>query len=166
MPTLLDERVGDARTQGDAGRGFHCNRSGRTTGRRTNRVGLTVAHRSGAPAGYGIHLMEADPHDGIAVMGTYRTSPVPLGMGFRLGLGEDPGDDVAVFGGVDVSGFLTRTKSEVPVEVLWFAGAGLGSETMCCSRSPWGSRRASTSSPTGSSSDRTRRRVCARWLVR
>lgn len=83
----------------------------------------------GAPAGFGVFLMEPWPGNGIGVMGTYRTSPVPVGLGFRVGLGEGAGaadDDFAVFGGVDVSGFLTRTTGEVPLEVLWFTGGGLG----------------------------------------
>ena len=80
----------------------------------------------GAPAGFGIFVMEPWPGDEIAVMGTYRTEPVPVGLGFRVGLGEGYRDDLAVFGGVDVSGFLTRTGGEVPIEILWFTGGGLG----------------------------------------
>jgi len=88
-----------------------------------------------APAGLGIFVMEPWPGD-IAVMGTYRTSPVPVGLGFRVGVGEgaaddrdpddDDGDDLAVFGGVDLSGFLLRATGDVPLDVLWFTGAGVG----------------------------------------
>jgi hypothetical protein len=78
------------------------------------------------PAGFGVHLMEPWPGSGIGVLGTYRTSPVPVGLGFRLGIGEAPGDRIGVFGGLDVSGRLFRSADEVPIEVLWFTGAGLG----------------------------------------
>jgi len=80
----------------------------------------------GAPAGFGIYLMEPFPGDNLAVLGTYRTDPVPVGMGFRVGIGEGSGDRLAVFGGIDVAGFLLRVDEEVPIDVLWFAGAGLG----------------------------------------
>ena len=80
----------------------------------------------GAPGGFGINLMEPWPGNGIAVMGTYRTSPVPVGLGFRVGLGEDSRDELAVFGGVDVAGFLLRATDDLPIDVLWFAGGGLG----------------------------------------
>jgi hypothetical protein len=59
-------------------------------------------------------------------MGTYRTSPVPVGLGFRLGLGEAPADRIGIFGGVDVSGSLIRPTNDQPLEVLWFTGGGLG----------------------------------------
>ena len=47
----------------------------------------------GAPGGFGAYLMEPWPGNGIGVMGTYRTSPVPVGLGFRVGLGEGIGED-------------------------------------------------------------------------
>lgn len=80
----------------------------------------------GAPGGFGIHLMEPWPGNGLGVLGTYRTSPVPVGLGFRIGLGEDRRDDLSVFGGVDVAGFLVRSSGDQPLDVLWFAGAGIG----------------------------------------
>jgi hypothetical protein len=80
----------------------------------------------GAPAGLGIFLMEPWPSGGIGVMGTYRSAPVPSGLGFRAGVGEDFSDDIAFFGGVDLGGTVTRASGEVPIDVLWMAGAGLG----------------------------------------
>jgi hypothetical protein len=79
-----------------------------------------------APAGLGLYLMEPWPGDAFAVLGTYRTNPVPVGLGFRLGIGEDWSDDLAVFGGVDVAGSLLRATEETPLDVIWFAGAGIG----------------------------------------
>ena len=80
----------------------------------------------GAPAGIGIYLLEPWPGDEFAVLGTYRTAPVPVGLGFRLGLGEGFRDELAVFGGVDVAGSLLSATQDTPLDVVWFAGAGLG----------------------------------------
>jgi hypothetical protein len=95
-------------------------------------VGAQIAWESpmligpGAPAGLGFYLMEPWPGDDIAVLGTYRTAPVPVGLGFRLGLGDGWRDELAVFGGVDVAGSLLAATDEVPLDVVWFAGAGAG----------------------------------------
>jgi hypothetical protein len=70
--------------------------------------------------------MEPAIGEGIAVLGTYRTSPVPVGLGFRLGIGEGWRDELSVFGGVDVAGALVRANNDTPLDVIWFAGAGLG----------------------------------------
>jgi hypothetical protein len=81
----------------------------------------------GGPPGFGIHLLEPWPSSEIGVMGTYRSAPVPSGLGFRLGVGEGPGpadDDLAIFGGVDLGGPVVRATGEVPIDVLWMAGAG------------------------------------------
>jgi hypothetical protein len=83
----------------------------------------------GGPAGFGIHLMEPWPSSEIGVMGTFRSAPIPSGLGFRLGLGEGPGpddDDLAVFGGVDLGGTVMTATGEVPIDVLWMTGAGFG----------------------------------------
>lgn len=80
----------------------------------------------GSPGGWGIHLMDPSPGDGLGVMGTYRAAPAPVGYGFRLGIAEDPLDDLAVFGGVDVSGTLLVPTDDRPFGVLWITGVGLG----------------------------------------
>jgi hypothetical protein len=79
-----------------------------------------------APAGLGIYVMEPWPGDEFAVLGTYRTAPVPIGLGFRLGIGEGWRDELAVFGGVDVAGSLLSATNDTPIDVVWFAGAGMG----------------------------------------
>lgn len=80
----------------------------------------------GAPAGWGINLVDPYPGNGLGVLGMWRSAPAPVGLGFRLGLYEGLGDDVALVGGVDVSGTLHRGTDEAPFDVIWFAGGGLG----------------------------------------
>lgn len=80
----------------------------------------------GAPAGFGIHLIDPHPGNGLGILGTWRANPAPVGLGFRLGLAEGAGDGVALIGGVDVSGAVFRSDTELPVDVMWFLGAGAG----------------------------------------
>jgi hypothetical protein len=79
----------------------------------------------GAPSGPGIFLMGFHG-GGIGVMGTLRSAAAPGGLGLRAGIGEDAGDDLAAFGGFDVSGSLLRATDDTPVDIFWFAGGGLG----------------------------------------
>lgn len=75
------------------------------------------------PAGFGIFLMEAADGD-LGVMGTWRGRPG--GLGLRFGVAEDaPFDDAAFFGGIDVSGIITRANTDFPLDLGWVAGAGL-----------------------------------------
>lgn len=80
----------------------------------------------GAPAGWGLHLVDPAPGDGIGALATWRANPAPVGLGFRFGVVEGAQDDVAIIGGVDVSGTLYRGDDQTPVDLMWFTGAGLG----------------------------------------
>ena len=80
----------------------------------------------GAPAGWGFHLVDVDPGDGLGGLVTWRADPAPVGLGFRVGLVEGFRDDVALIGGVDVSGSVYSGSGDVPLDVIWLAGAGLG----------------------------------------
>lgn len=79
-----------------------------------------------SPAGLGIHLTDPWPGSGIGAMATWRTSSAPGGLGLRGGIGEGVNDDLAGFGGVDVSGYLVRASQDVPLDILWVSGVGLG----------------------------------------
>lgn len=79
----------------------------------------------GAPEGWGIHLFDPDPGD-VGVFAAWRAEPAPVGLGFRVGIADDARDDLSVLGGLDVSGSIYRGTGEVPMDVIWFAGAGLG----------------------------------------
>lgn len=77
------------------------------------------------PAGWGFHLMDPDPGSGIGLMTTWRSGDGP-GTGYRLGLGEGVGGDLAIFGGVDLSGTLVTAGTDFPLNVVWVTGVGLG----------------------------------------
>jgi hypothetical protein len=88
----------------------------------------------GSPGGIGVFLIEPQgpdlsglgvDDDGFGVIGTWRASAAPVGFGVRVGLAEDPFDDLAVLAGLDIAGTLLRPTEEVPVGFIWLVGAGL-----------------------------------------
>lgn len=79
----------------------------------------------GAPAGWGFHLVDPD-YGGIGGLVSWRAEPAPVGLGFRGGLYEGAFDDLALVAGVDVSGVIQRGRGDVPLDVIWFSGAGFG----------------------------------------
>lgn len=82
---------------------------------------LLVAPQS--QPGWGLFLVDPSPGEGLGFLGTWRgNGPV----GFRLGLAEGWRDELAVYGGVDLSGGLLRSSGDQPFNVDWVAGAGLG----------------------------------------
>jgi hypothetical protein len=74
------------------------------------------------PAGWGLYLVDPAPGDGIGVMTTWRGGGA---YGFRLGIAEDGADDIAVYGGVDLTGSLVRASQDFPLDLNWVLGAGL-----------------------------------------
>lgn len=52
--------------------------------------------RPGAPPGLTLALTDSEPGDGFGVLALWRGAAVPSGLGFRAGVSEAPGDDVAV----------------------------------------------------------------------
>lgn len=80
----------------------------------------------GAPAGWGFHLVDPHPGSGLGALMTWRASPAPVGLGFRIGLFEGHRDKLGLVGGVDIAGTLHRGTDEAPFDVIWFAGAGAG----------------------------------------
>lgn len=86
-----------------------------------------------APAGISVFLV--DPFGGdLGALATYRHSAGPVGLGYRLAVAEEagPAGDLAVSGGFDVSGFLSRGVEGSEIDVIWWSGGGLGigSETV------------------------------------
>ena len=75
------------------------------------------------PPGWGIYLIDPAPGRGIGVVTGWRGEG-PLG--YRIGLAEDPREDLSVFGGIDVSGVILRASGDLPIDIDWVAGAGFG----------------------------------------
>lgn len=78
------------------------------------------------PPGWGVYLTDSAPGGGVGVMSTWRRSAAPGGPGFRIGIAEDRRDQVTVFGGVDLSGRLVNASADMPLNIIWITGVGLG----------------------------------------
>jgi hypothetical protein len=76
-------------------------------------------------AGFGLYLTDPDPGN-LGFVGTWRSGSGAPALGFRLGFANDWRDKLTVLGGVDVSGALTRSTSEFPLDIDWIFGAGMG----------------------------------------
>lgn len=64
---------------------------------------------------------------------TFRHDAGPVGLGYRASISDEAaGDGVAVAGGVDISGYLSRGVEDAPLDLLWWSGvgAGIGNETV------------------------------------
>jgi hypothetical protein len=82
--------------------------------------------RPGAPSGLSVLLLDPHPGDELGVMAVWRNSPAPVGVGLRGGLADDPGGDLAVMFGIDISGSLASVEGAGDPAVLWWTGAGIG----------------------------------------
>jgi hypothetical protein len=82
--------------------------------------------RPGSPNGLSLALTDSDPGGGLGVMGLWRSSPAPSGIGFRAGLSEAPGDDLVGLFGIDVSGSMTGPMGPGAPEAIWWTGVGVG----------------------------------------
>jgi hypothetical protein len=80
----------------------------------------------GSPSGLSILL--ADPGAGIGVLAHWTGRGRNTRTGFRIGIAEEggPDDDLAVFGGVDISGPLMTHSEEFPLDLAWVGGVGAG----------------------------------------
>lgn len=75
------------------------------------------------PPGWGIYLVDPEYDNGIGFLTTWRGGG-PLG--FRVGLAEDAGENLSVYGGVDYSRGLVEAGNTFPLYVSWVTGAGFG----------------------------------------
>ena len=86
-----------------------------------------------APAGVSLLLLDAAGGE-LGGLATFRHDAGPVGMGYRLSIVDQGGVDggIAVSGGVDISGFLSRAVEGSEVDVVWWSGGGvgLGDETL------------------------------------
>lgn len=86
-----------------------------------------------APAGLSIFFLRADA-ERLGALATYRHEAGAVGLGYRFAITEEvgPDEDIAIAGGVDVSGFLARGIENADVDVAWWSGLGasVGNETV------------------------------------
>jgi hypothetical protein len=78
------------------------------------------------PSGFSVFLIEPAGGD-LGALATIRHSAGPVGLGYRIAIAEEsgPAGDLAVAGGVDVSGMLARAVEGSEVDLSWWAGGGL-----------------------------------------
>ncbi|HSW30711.1 MAG TPA: hypothetical protein VLH75_14590 [Longimicrobiales bacterium] len=83
-----------------------------------------------APAGLSVLLVANDPGGALGAMAQWRQDRASLGWGYRGGIVQSDHDDLALFGGVDVSAVLAESVEDADIRVLWWSGvgAGVGSE--------------------------------------
>ncbi len=80
-----------------------------------------------APAGLGLYL--ADVAGGnLGLIGTWRGATAPSGLEFRFGIAESgPGDgDISGLFGLSLGGMVARESGDMPFDISWVAGAGVG----------------------------------------
>jgi len=80
----------------------------------------------GAPSGLTMALTDSDPGDQLGFIGIWRRAPAPVGVGFRAGISEAPGDNLRGLFGIDVSGSLASFEGAGNPAALWWTGAGVG----------------------------------------
>lgn len=80
----------------------------------------------GTPGGVGVYLIEPEPGDDAGALVTWRSRPVPGGLGFRAGIADGADGDLSAFGGVDATGALFRSSPDFPLDAVWMIGGGLG----------------------------------------
>ena len=78
-----------------------------------------------APAGVSLFILDAAGGE-LGGLATFRHDAGPVGFGYRLAIAEQGNGDIAVSGGVDVSGFLSRGIEGSEIDVVWWAGGGIG----------------------------------------
>ncbi len=78
-----------------------------------------------APAGFGVYVADVAGGD-IGVFGTWRGRTAPSGLEFRFGIAEDAADDIAGLFGVTFSGMIARESGDMPFDLSWVAGGGIG----------------------------------------
>ena len=79
-----------------------------------------------APSGFSAFLLDAAPGGDLGAMAHWRRAGGSVATGYRVGVASDASDDLAVFGGVDISGVLADAVEDAPIEVLWWSGLGGG----------------------------------------
>ncbi len=79
-----------------------------------------------SPHGLAVFLADLAPGDGLGALATWRHARGSIEVGYRASIGEGADGDLALGGGVDLSGVLTSGVEDADVDVLWWAGIGAG----------------------------------------
>lgn len=85
-----------------------------------------------APSGASVFLFSPAGGD-LGGLLTFRHSAGPVGLGYRAAVTDEAASDgIAVSGGVDISGYLSRGVEDAPLDLMWWSGigAGIGTETV------------------------------------
>lgn len=78
------------------------------------------------PSGFSIFAVNPEGGD-LGALGTFRHAAGPVGLGYRAAIADDDGNgDIAVSGGIDVAGTLARGFEGSEVDMIWWAGGGVG----------------------------------------
>jgi hypothetical protein len=78
------------------------------------------------PAGLSLFVLSPAGGD-LGGLVTFRHEAGPVGLGYRFAISDETaGNGVAIAGGVDISGFLSRGVEGSDVDVMWWSGAGIG----------------------------------------
>ncbi len=81
---------------------------------------------AGAPSGLTLALIDSDPGDGLGVLGIWRRTEAPIGVGFRAGISEAGNNHTVGIFGFDLSGLLPGLTQDSEAQALWWTGAGVG----------------------------------------
>ena len=79
-----------------------------------------------SPNGLAIYLANPEPGDGLGALATWRYSRGSVDVGYRGLVGQGADDDLALGGGLDISGVLSRGLEDTDIDVIWWTGVGVG----------------------------------------
>ncbi len=79
-----------------------------------------------SPQGLGLFVASPNPGHNLGGILTYRDDTASLGLGYRVGFGEDASGHAAGLAGIDVSGALANGNEDANMKVLWWTGLGGG----------------------------------------
>lgn len=78
------------------------------------------------PSGFSLFLVNPEGGD-IGGLVTLRHAAGPVGLGYRAAIADQSNsNNVAVSGGVDVSGVIARGVENSELDMIWWSGGGIG----------------------------------------
>ena len=90
------------------------------------------------PAGFSLFVINPAGGD-LGALGTLRHAAGPVGLGYRASISDlTDTTEIAISAGVDVSGMLARGVEGSEIDVMWWAGGGIGIGTETTFSAPLG----------------------------